>query len=141
MKKLVFIFCMAVLTTMPAISSEQDTIRVYNIDGQLYKHFSGKELVGRTIKSYEIHYDSQVGGDKVIESHRIKTTAVSFSSNTPEPHYIIEGKKEEIAKEDIYKIPTNKIEAIDVLKPGSKAIAERSLKDDGRGYVIIKLKK
>ena len=31
-------------------------------------------------------------------------------------------------------------QAINVLKAGSKAISERSLKDDGRGYVIIKLK-
>ena len=150
MKKFVFIFCMACLTAAPAMSSKQDTLRVYNINGQPYRKFSGKELVGKTIKSYDILYDSQSGSKKVIESHRIKTTTPPPSSNNSEPqytiisnsepHYIIEGKKGEISKEDMHKIPASKIASISVLKPGSKAIIEHSLKDDGRAYIIIKLK-
>lgn len=140
MKKYIFIFCMAALTAAPAMSSEPDTLRVYSIDGQLYRNFSGKELVGKTIKSYNIYYASDMGGSHVIESHRIKTTTPPAATNKNEPHYIIEGKKGELTKEEMNKISPSQIVAINVLKAGSKAISERSLKDDGRGYVIIKLK-
>lgn len=141
MKKYMFIFCMAALTAAPAMASEPDTLRVYSIDGQLYRNFSGKELVGKTIKSYNIYYASDMDGSHVIESHRIKTTTPPPPSTKPEPHYIIEGKKGEITKEEMNKISPSQIAAINVLKAGSKAISERSLKDDGRGYVIFKLKK
>ena len=139
MKKFIFIFCMACLAVAPAMSSEQDTLRIYNIDGQLYKHFSGKELVGKTIKSYNILYASNMDGKHVIESHRIKTTTPPAAVSKAEPHYIIEGKGE-ITKEEMNKITPTKIAAINVLKSGCKAISDLSLKDDGRGYVIIKLK-
>lgn len=135
MKKFIFIFSMAVLTAASTMASEPDTLRVYSIDGQLYRNFSGKELVGKTIKSYNIYYASDMDGSHVIESHRIKTTTPPVATSKAEPHYIIEGKKGELTKEEM-----NKIAAINVLKAGSKAISDLSLKDDGRGYVIIKLK-
>lgn len=140
MKKFIFIFSMAVLTAASTMASEPDTLRVYSIDGQLYRNFSGKELVGKTIKSYNIYYASDMDGSHVIESHRIKTTTPPVATSKAEPHYIIEGKKGELTKEEMNKIVPSKIAAINVLKAGSKAISDLSLKDDGRGYVIIKLK-
>lgn len=139
MKKYIFIICLAYLTAVPIMASEPDTLRVYSIDGQVFRKFTGKELVGKTIKSYNIYYSTNMESGRVIESHRIKTTTPPPPSTQPEPHYIIEGKGE-LTKDEMNKIAPSKIAAINVLKAGSKAISERSLKDDGRGYIIIKLK-
>lgn len=140
MKKLLLIFCLSILAIAQAMASQEDTIQIYKIDNQVIDHFTGKELEGKTIKSYEILQSSSPSRHIVIVCHRINTTAPNSPTNQ-EPHYIIEGKKGEITQEEMDKIPSSKIATISVLKSGSKAANDLSLKDDGRNYIIIKLKK
>ena len=117
---------------------KSDTLYSYNIDGQHIKHFTGKELEGKTIKQYDILHAFVPKDNVVIESHMIKTTTPS-KSNVPEPHYIVDGK--EVSKKELDRISSSKIESISVLKAGSKSALEYGKDGDIRGYVIIKLKK
>ena len=59
----------------------------------------------------------------------------------PDPHYLIKGREQELTKEEFNKISSCKIRAIEILKEGTKAIQERGLKEDGRSYIIVTLKK
>ena len=121
-------------------TEKSDTTYRYHIDGQLIKHFTGKELEGKTIKQYDIQYAYQTEAHQVIETHIIKTTTPSNSKSKPlEPHYFVDGK--EINKKELDKINPSKIESISVLKAGSKAALEYGKDGDERGYIIIKLKK
>lgn len=119
-------------------TEKSDTIYSYNIDGQHIKHFTGKELEGKTIKQYDILHAFVPEDNVVIETHIIKTTTPS-KPKTLEPHYIMDGK--EITKKDLENINPSKIESISVLKAGSKAALEYGKDGDMRGYIIIKLKK
>ncbi len=122
----------------PTSKEKSDTLYSYNIDGQHIKHFTGKELEGKTIKQYNILHAFVPEDNVVIESHMIKTTTPP-KSNVSEPHYIVDGK--EISKKELDRISPSKIESISVLKAGSKAALEYGKDGDQRGYVVIKMKK
>lgn len=119
-------------------TEKSDTIYSYNIDGQHIKHFTGKELEGKTIKQYDILHAFVPEDNVVIETHMIKTTTPS-KSRPLEPHYILDGK--EITKNELDNIKPSKIESISVLKAGSKAALEYGKDGDIRSYIVIKLKK
>ncbi len=150
MKKITFMFAfvLAVATNGKAANvtnhsfalaeAPSDTLRSYNIDGVHIKNFTGKELVGKTIKSYIIRHGIVVNDNKILETHLIKTTTPPVK-NEPEPHYIVDGK--EINHQEMLNISPSKIESIDVLKAGSKAALQYGKDGDTRGYVIIKIKK
>ena len=121
------------------ISAEKsDTLYSYNIDGSDVKHFTGKELEGKTIKQYDIRHTFVPEDKVVIESHIIKTTTPP-KPRTLAPIYIVDGK--EISNKEFDSIYANKIESISVLKAGSKAALEYGKDGDKRGYVIIKMKR
>ncbi len=70
-----------------------DTIRAYFIDGEHVKNFTGKELVGKTIKSYDINpstYDNMdgKGACHVLLLHDIKTDK---ATPKPKPLVFIDG--------------------------------------------------
>lgn len=157
MKQLIFTIAFTLVTIAPSMAQEMfgnntpqekltkntpaekaDTILTYNIDGQNIKHFTGKELEGKTIKQYDVLYVPIPEGNTVIETHMI-TTTTSPQSNTLEPHYIVEGK--EISKKDFYKISASKIQAISVFKAGSKGALQYGKDGDKRNYIVITLKK
>lgn len=147
MKKLTLIcvFALFGLLRISGISAQSiptDTLRSYRIDGQPIPHFTGKELVGKTIKQYNISYATATDGNRVTETHLITTTTQPTSKATLQPHYLIKtkDKSHELTKEEFQKIKPYEIKSIDVLKAGSSAVKERGLKDDGRGYLIITLK-
>lgn len=140
MKKYIFTIAFALLGITSSMASKADTLRIYTIDGERIPNFSGKELIGKTIKNYRINTNVLPAPKRdVIEYHIITTTTPPAAK--PEPHYLIKGREQELTEEEFSKISPSKIRAIDVLKEGSKAILERGLKEDGRSYIIITLEK
>lgn len=122
------------------MASKADTLRIYSIDGERIPNFTGKELIGKTIKNYQVNTNVlPAPKSDVIEIHIITTTTPPAPK--PDPHYLIKGREQELTKEEFYKISPSKIRAIEVLKEGTKAIQERGLKEDGRSYIIVTLEK
>ena len=140
MKKFIFTIAFALLGITSSMASKADTLRIYTIDGERIPNFSGKELIGKTIKNYQVNTNVLPAPKRdVIEIHIITTTTPPAAK--PEPHYLIKGREQELTEEEFSKISPSKIRAIDVLKEGSKAILERGLKEDGRSYIIVTLEK
>ena len=140
MKKYIFTIAFALLGITSSMASKADTLRIYTIDGKRIPNFTGKELIGKTIKNYQVNTTVLPAPKRdVIEIHAITTTTPPVAK--PAPHYLIKGRKQELTEEEFNKISPSKIKAIDVLKEGSKAIQARGLKDDGRSYIIVTLEK
>ena len=139
MKKYIFTIAFALLGTTCSMASKADTLRIYSIDGERIPNFTGKELIGKTIKNYQVNTTVlPAPKSDVIEIHIITTTTPPAVK--PDPHYLIKGREQELSKEEFNKISPNKIKSIEILKEGTKAIQERGLKEDGRGYIIVTLK-
>ena len=140
MKKYIFTIAFALLGITSSMASKADTLRIYSIDGKRIPNFTGKELIGKTIKNYRINTTVLPAPKRdVIESHIITTTTPPAPK--PNPHYLIKGREQELTKEEFNKISPSKIKAIEILKEGTKAILERGLKEDGRSYIIVTLEK
>ena len=140
MKKYIFTIAFALLGITSSMASKADTLRIYTIDGKRIPNFTGKELIGKTIKNYRINTTVlPAPKSDVIEIHAITTTTPPVAK--PAPHYLIKGREQELTEEEFNKISPSKIKAIDVLKEGSKAIQAGGLKDDGRAYIIVTLEK
>ena len=97
-----------------------DTIRVYTIDGEICKHFTGHELVGKAIASYEIKYNSFTeaanGKSHVVESHDIKTGTIKTETKVVKlgkPLIIVDGEEKDVKISDI---SPSDIRSIDVFK-------------------------
>ena len=98
MKKTLFIALAALSmtatrTVAQTASAPVDTLRAYFIDGKPVKNFTGAELVGRTIKKYDIipsTYDNKDGkGSHVLLLHSIKTDQAP--KNEPKPLVFVDG--------------------------------------------------
>ena len=140
MKKYIFTITFALLGITSSMASKADTLRIYTIDGERIPNFTGKELIGKTIKNYQVNTNVlPAPKSDVIEIHIITTTTPPVAK--PAPHYLIKGREQELTEEEFNKISPSKIKAIDVLKEGSKAIQAGGLKEDGRSYIIVTLKK
>ena len=140
MKKYIFTIAFALLGITSGMASKADTLRIYTIDGERIPNFTGKELIGKTIKNYQVNTNVlPAPKSDVIEIHIITTTTPPVAK--PAPHYLIKGREQELTEEEFNKISPSNIRAIEVLKEGSKAIPERGLKEDGRGYIIVTLEK
>ena len=140
MKKFIFTIAFAMLSITSSMASKADTLRIYTIDGERIPNFTGKELIGKTIKNYQVNTNVlPAPKSDVIEIHIITTTTPPVAK--PAPHYLIKGREQELTEEEFNKISPSKIKAIDVLKEGTKAIPERGLKEDGRSYIIVTLEK
>ena len=140
MKKYIFTIAFVLLGITNCMASKADTLRIYSIDGERIPNFTGKELIGKTIKNYQVNTNVLPAPKRdVLESHIITTTTPPAPK--PAPHYLIKGREQELTKEEFNKISSSKIRAIEVLKEGTKAIQERGLKEDGRGYIIVTLEK
>lgn len=140
MKKYIFTIAFALLGITSSMASKTDTLRIYTIDGKRIPNFTGKELIGKTIKNYRINTTVlPAPKSDVIEVHAITTTTPPAAK--PAPHYLVKGREQELTKEEFNKISPSKIKAIEILKEGTKAIQERGLKEDGRSYIIVTLEK
>ena len=126
MKKYIFTIAFALLGITSSMASKADTLRIYTIDGKRIPNFTGKELIGKTIKNYRINTNVLPTPKRdVTEIHIITTTTPPVAK--PAPHYLIKGREQELTEEEFNKISLSKIRAIDVLKEGTKAIQERGL--------------
>ena len=80
-------------TVAQTASAPVDTLRAYFIDGKPVKNFTGAELVGRTIKKYDIipsTCDNKDGkGSHVLLLHAIKTDQAP--KNEPKPLVFVDG--------------------------------------------------
>ena len=140
MKKYIFTIAFALLGITSSMASKADTLRIYSIDSERIPNFTGKELIGKTIKNYRVNTTVlPAPKSDVIEIHIITTTTPPAPK--PDPHYLIKGREQELTKEEFNKISSSKIRAIEILKEGTKAIQERGLKKDGRSYIIVTLEK
>ena len=140
MKKYIFTIAFALLGITSSMASEADTLRIYSIDGERIPNFTGKELIGKTIKNYRINTTVlPAPKSDVIEIHIITTTTPPAPK--PDPHYLIKGREQELTKEEFNKMSSSKIRASSILKEGTKAMLEKGLKDNGRSYIIVTLKK
>ena len=140
MKKYIFTIAFALLGITNCMASKADTLRIYTIDGERIPNFTGKELIGKTIKNYQVNTNVlPAPKSDVIEIHIITTTTPPVAK--PAPHYLIKGREQELTEEEFNKISPSKIKAIDVLKEGSKAIQAGGLNEDGRSYIIVTLEK
>lgn len=140
MKKYIFTIAFALLGITSSMASKADTLRIYSIDGERIPNFTGKELIGKTIKNYQVNTNVLPTPKRdVTEIHIITTTTPPVAK--PAPHYLIKGREQELTEEEFNKISPSKIKAINVLKEGSKAIQAGGLKDDGRAYIIVTLEK
>ena len=55
MKKYIFTIAFALLGITSSMASKADTLRIYSIDGERIPNFTGKELIGKTIKNYQVN--------------------------------------------------------------------------------------
>lgn len=124
MRKTIFTFLLLLAGLAKGMASAPvDTIRVYTVDGEICKHFTGQELVGKTVTSYEIKYNSFTeaanGKSHVVESHDITTIAnAKVTKETKvvklgKPLIIVDGEEKDVKISDI---SPNDIRSIDVFK-------------------------
>ena len=75
MKKYIFTIAFALLGITSSMASKADTLRIYSIDGERIPNFTGKELIGKTIKNYQVNTNVLPAPKRdVIEIHIITTT-------------------------------------------------------------------
>lgn len=121
MRKTIFTFLLLLAGLAKGMASAPvDTIRVYTIDGEICKHFTGHELVGKAIASYEIKYNSFTeaanGKSHVVESHDIKTGTIKTETKVVKlgkPLIIVDGEEKDVKISDI---SPSDIRSIDVFK-------------------------
>ena len=113
MKKYIFTIAFALLGITSSMASKADTLRIYSIDGERIPNFTGKELIGKTIKNYQVNTNVLPAPKRdVVEIHIITTTTPPAPK--PDPHYLIKGREQELSKEEFNKITHSKIRAIDI---------------------------
>lgn len=120
MRKTILLLALALMGVTTGFAEEADTIRVYKINGQRCKAFDGSQLVGKTIKTYEVSSvpfsDVPDGTKHVLQVHEIYTTDCPDSQlreNQPKPLYIVDG--EEFAG-GLDALSPSDIKSIDVIK-------------------------
>ena len=113
MKKYIFTIAFALLGITSSMASKADTLRIYSIDGERIPNFTGKELIGKTIKNYQVNTNVLPAPKRdVIEIHIITTTTPPVAK--PAPHYLIKGREQELTEEEFNKISPSKIRAIEI---------------------------
>lgn len=91
MKKYIFTIAFALLGITSGMASKADTLRIYSIDGERIPNFTGKELIGKTIKNYQVNTNVlPAPKSDVIEIHIITTTTPPAPK--PAPHYLIKAE-------------------------------------------------
>lgn len=107
-------------TGMSAATAEpMDTVRAYVIDGQVVKNFTGEELVGKTVKSYNIipsTYDNNDGKgfSHVLLLHSITTDKAPVEKAKDRPVVYIDGVLS--TYESLNEHKPEDIKSIDVIK-------------------------
>ena len=117
--------------------SAQEKYDRYIINGQIIENFNGAQLEGLKVESYKIEISSE--GGKTVKTHVITTSGGESSPKYVEPVYVVDG--EAVTKEDFNKVNAFDIERIDVIKPDSEDETIKRYSAEGKGVVMITLKK
>ena len=124
MRKTFFVTLVALFVSLANVMAEEsDTVRVYFIDGEMVKNFTGKELVGKTIYSYDIRHTpfslEGTGKWQVLERHRIVTKKLTANdgaasgNEAKSPLVIVDG---EAYGGSLSAIASDDIKSVDVIK-------------------------
>lgn len=123
MKKLILTFAVILATAAQGMAATvADTIRVYKIDGEMCKTFTGQELVGKTVLSYKISHVPFTEKGKtqkhVLETHEIETTTKGIKTTKTvtklsKPLIIVDGEEKDVKISDI---APDDIQSVDVFK-------------------------
>lgn len=121
MRKTIFTFLLLLAGIAKGMASAPvDTIRVYTVDGEISKNFTGQELVGKTIVAYDIKYtpftEAANGKTHMVESHEIKTETIKTETKVVKlgkPLIIVDGEEKNVKISDI---SPDDIRSIDVFK-------------------------
>ena len=108
--------------------SAQEKSDKYIINGQVIENFNGAQLEGLKVESY-----------KIVKTHVITASGDASSSKYTEPVYVVDG--ETVAKEDFEKVNAFDIERIDVIKANSEDETIKRYSAEGKGVVILTLRK
>lgn len=123
MKNLFFLAlaAMSVATTGASATTAEpaDTTHFYSIDGHVVRHFTGKELVGKTIKSYQIlpstyTEENGKGASHVMMLHKITTNQAPVKSEADRPVVFIDGKQ--CSYDQLNALKTEDIKSVTVIK-------------------------
>lgn len=152
MKKQFFLLSAAmsiVAASASATTAEpMDTIRAYAIDGQVVRNFTGKELVGKTVKEYDIIHSTCDNGDgkgfaHVLQMHRITTDKAPVKTEADRPVTFIDGIP--TTYESLNDVKPEDIKSIDVIKNkkmldayAKQGVSEEKLKN---GIIRVTTKK
>ena len=117
--------------------SAQEKSDKYIINGQVIENFNGAQLEGLKVESYKIETSSE--GGKIVKTHVITASGDASSSKYTEPVYVVDG--ETVAKEDFEKVNAFDIERIDVIKANSEDETIKRYSAEGKGVVILTLRK
>ena len=121
MKKYIFTIAFALLGITSSMASKADTLRIYTIDGKRIPNFTGKELIGKTIKNYRINTTVlPAPKSDVIEVHAITTTTPPAAK--PAPHYLIKGRKQELTEEEFNKISPSTVSYTHLTLPTKRIV-------------------
>ena len=110
----------------------------YIINGKVVENFNGTQLEGLKVESYQISISTE--GGTAVRTHVITTSDVAPSGpKYAEPVYVVDG--EAVTKEDFNKVNTFDIERIDVIKANREDETIKRYSAEGKGVVMITLKK
>lgn len=152
MKKVFFVLLAAMSSIAANVSAATaepvDTVRAYVIDGQVVRNFTGKELIGKTVKNYNIicsTYDNNDGKGfcHVMQLHSITTDKAPVKKAEDRPVVYIDGVLSTYESLNDHK--PEDIKSIDVIKNkklleayAKQGISEEKLKN---GVIRVTTKK
>ena len=118
--------------------SAQEKPDKYIINGQVIENFNGAQLEGLKVESYKIETSTE--GGTTVRTHVITTSdGAPLGPKYAEPVYVVDG--EAVTKEDFNKVNVFDIERIDVIKANSESETIKRYSAEGKGVVMITLKK
>ena len=110
----------------------------YIINGQVIEDFNGAQLEGHKVESYKIETSTE--GGTAVRTHVITTSDVApFGPKYDEPIYVVDGVA--VTKEDFNKVNAFDIERVLVIKANSEEETIKRYSAEGKGVIIITLKK
>ena len=120
------------------ISAQQKTDK-YVINGkELQEAFDGSQLEGLKVESYKIETSTE--GGTTVRTHVITTSDGNpLGPKYVEPVYVVDG--EVVTKAVFGEVNTFDIERIDIIKADSENETIKRYSADGKGVIMIKLKK
>ena len=142
-------------TTTSTPAAPADTTNRYAIDGSVIDSFDGSQLVGKTVRAYEINILN--GKKEVIRLHNISTTEASHAgevrvigtgvmnnddakiiireSQSGDAVFVVDGKV--ISAEELHMISPSEIISMEIIKDNASEIKKKYTDKKDAGVVII----